>query len=70
MHRSLPQPTQPQFVSRDGKIWRLKSEMHIKKVKTSNEGNDFIFKDYTTMTRSKLAYKKVNHNFNCIRVCK
>ena len=40
----------------------------FKKVKSSDESNDFILKDYTIMTRLKLAYQKVQHDLNYITV--
>ena len=40
----------------------------VKKVKLSNEVNDFILKDYTIITRSKLVYQKVQHDLNYLIV--
>ena len=40
----------------------------FKKVKLSNESNDFILTDYTIITRSKIAYQKVQHDLNHMTV--
>ena len=38
----------------------------IKKVKLSEENTDFILTDFTTITKSKLAYDKAEHQLNFI----
>ena len=38
----------------------------IKKVKLNEENTDFILTDFTTITKSKLAYDKAEHQLNFI----
>ena len=40
----------------------------IKKVKLNDENNDFLLTDLTTISKSKLAYEKVDHKQNYISV--
>ena len=38
----------------------------IKKVKLNEENTDFVLTDFTTITKSKLAYDKAEHQLNFI----
>ena len=38
----------------------------IKKVKLNKENTDFVLTDFTTITNSKLAYNKAEHQLNFI----
>ena len=40
----------------------------IKKVRLNDENNDFLLTDFTTISKSKLTYEKVDHKLNYILV--
>ena len=55
-HKILDEISMPQYDQ--GRI--------IKKVKLSEENTDFVLTDFTTTTKSKLAYDKADHQLNFI----
>ena len=49
-------------------IWKSQHDQGciLKKVKLNEENTDFVLTDFTTITKSKLAYDKAEHQLNFI----